>query len=188
VIRTPFSDNTVVPEGVNSSLLTDQELIRRIHKGDSDAVAELYQRYAPMVWRFVYSRMGRDTHVGQDVLSETFLAAIRALGKGTSPEHVSAWLFAIARNKSTDWYRRRQESVSVEFEPVDPTNSYAGRIVADVLDELSDEERVVLEWKYLDRFTVREIAERLGKTEKGVTAMLYRARCSFRAKYETALD
>ena len=60
--------------------------------------------------------------------------------------------------------------------------------MADVLDSLPAEERVVLEWKYLDRCTVREIAERLGRTEKGAEALLYRARNAFRTAYETALE
>jgi DNA-directed RNA polymerase specialized sigma24 family protein len=41
----------------------------------------------------------------------------------------------------------------------------------------------VLEWKYLESSSVRDIAERLGKTEKAVEAALYRARISFRSAY-----
>jgi RNA polymerase sigma factor (sigma-70 family) len=45
---------------------------------------------------------------------------------------------------------------------------------------MPDEERQVLEWKYLEELAVAEIAERLGRTEKAVEALLYRARRSFR--------
>lgn len=166
----------------------DQELIRRVREGDSGAVAELYERYAPVVWRFVFARMRRDTHAGQDVLSETFLAAIRGLNNGQTTENVAGWLTGIARHKMADWYRQREKSATTEAEPGTQDTSNANSVVADVLDGLPDDERVILEWKYLDRCTVREIAERLGRTEKGVEALLYRARNAFRTAYETALE
>ena len=166
----------------------DQELIRRIREGDSGAVAELYQRYAPVVWRYVFARMRQDTHAAQDVLSETFLAAIRSLKNGQGAENAAGWLIGIARNKLADWYRKQEKSANAAAEPATQDASSASGVVADVLDGLPDEERVILEWKYLDRCTVREIAERLGRTEKAIEALLYRARKAFRARYETALE
>ena len=166
----------------------DQELIRRVREGDSGAVAELYERYVPVVWRYVFARMRRDTHAGQDVLSETFLAAFRSLKNGATTENVAGWLTGIARNKIADWCRQREKSAPADAEPATQENSSAGEIVADVLDALSAEERVILEWKYLDLYTVREIAGRMCRTDKAVEALLYRARKAFRTAYETALE
>ncbi|MGI8980271.1 MAG: RNA polymerase sigma factor [Pirellulaceae bacterium] len=166
----------------------DQELIRRVREGDSGAVAELYERYAPVVWRYVFARMRRDTHAGQDVLSETFLAAIRALNNGTTTDNVAGWLTGIARHKMADWHRRREKSATTDAEQATQETSSASGVVADVLDALPNEERVILEWKYLDLCTVREIAERLGRTDKAVEGLLYRARNAFRTAYETALE
>jgi DNA-directed RNA polymerase specialized sigma24 family protein len=42
----------------------------------------------------------------------------------------------------------------------------------------------MLEWKYLDGLRVREIAQRLGETEKAVETVLYRARIEFRRLFE----
>ena len=169
-------------------LLTDQELIRRIREGDSGAVAELYERYAPILWRYIFARVRQDIHAGQDVLSETFLAAIRSLKKGKTTPNVGGWLTGIARNKTVDLYRQQKNSAVLDVELAALDHSSVSRLVADVLDALPDDERVILEWKYLDRCTVREIAERLGKTEKAVEALLYRARRAFRAHYETTLE
>jgi RNA polymerase sigma-70 factor, ECF subfamily len=151
-------------------------------------VEDLYERYAPVVWRYVCARMRQDTHAGQDVLSETFLAAIRGLKNEATTENVGGWLTGIARNKMADWYRQQEKSASSAAELAPQETSSASEVVADVLDSLPAEERVILEWKYLDRCTVREIAERLGRTEKGAEALLYRARNAFRTAYETALE
>jgi len=168
-------------------LPADQELIRRVREGDSGAVADLYERYAPVVWRYVFARM-RDTHAGQDVLSETFLAAIRGLKNGATAENVAGWLTGIARNKLADWHRQRAKGATTDIDLAAEETSPATSVVADVLDALPAEERVILEWKYLDLCSVREIAERLGRTEKGAEALLYRARNAFRAAYETAIQ
>jgi hypothetical protein len=53
------------------------------------------------------------------------------------------------------------------------------------LDALSDRQRIVLEWKYLESLPVREMAERLGETEKAVEAVLYRARREFRRLFDS---
>ena len=151
-------------------------------------MAELYERYAPLVWRYVLARMGRDIHAGQDVLSETFLAAIRGLKSGMTVENLAGWLTGIARHKVADWHRQREKAIATDAEPATDGPSSAGNVVADVLDALPAEERVILEWKYLDRCSVREIAERLGRTEKGVEALLYRARNAFRQAYTAATE
>ena len=84
--------------------------------------------------------------------------------------------------------RQRGELASPEAELAIEETGSGGSVVADVLEGLPPEERVVLEWKYLDRCTVREIAQRLGRTEKAVEALLYRARNAFRTAYETAME
>jgi RNA polymerase sigma-70 factor (ECF subfamily) len=53
------------------------------------------------------------------------------------------------------------------------------------LDALPERQRIVLEWKYLDALSVREMAERLGETEKAVESVLYRARREFRRLFDS---
>lgn len=166
---------------------TDEKLIDQIRDGDPDAVAELYGRYALLVWRFVCSRM-QDTHSGQDVMSETFVAAIQSVRKGVRADNVTAWLTGIARNKIADWYRQRKESVGVEADLLPQLVSPVNIIVAETLDAMQAEQRLVLEWKYFDRCSVREIAERMGRTEKTIESLLFRARKAFREQYESAIQ
>jgi RNA polymerase sigma-70 factor (ECF subfamily) len=53
-----------------------------------------------------------------------------------------------------------------------------------VLEELDETRRQCLEWKYLDKLSVREMATRLDLTEKAVESILYRARLEFRERFE----
>jgi RNA polymerase sigma-70 factor (ECF subfamily) len=172
---------------VRIDLPADQELIQRIRAGDPDAVGELYGRYSSMVWRYVYARM-RDEHASQDVLSETFLAAIRSLNKGMTAENILGWLTGIAKNKIADYYRSRKEYGELQTDPTTQVPSPIKATVADVLDAMPLDQRQVLEWKYFDRCSVSEIAQRMDRTEKSVEAILYRARITFREQYQLALQ
>jgi RNA polymerase sigma-70 factor, ECF subfamily len=183
--------------------LSDQELLRRAQAGDASAWDALYERYLPVVWRYVYVRVAGDQHLAEDIVAETMLSFVHDLSRidptrGTVP----GWLLGVARHKLGDHRRRVARAgpagdVSLEHETSGPAAQDAAslyelsetreRILA-VMDRLPDEERLVLEWKYLDGLQVREMASRLGRTEKAVESILYRARRSFRSMFERVAE
>jgi len=176
----------------------DSELLRLMRCGSQAAMEEVYKRYLPSVWRYVYSRLDGDRCAAEDVVSETFLAAVRGL-KSLDPDSgpIYPWLIGIVRHKLQDWRRsRRRMCCSLETDcrsvsTVDSANPQDGleaaerrrRIVLAMI-ALSDDERIVLEWKYIEELTVREIADRTSRTEKAVENLLYRARRAFRTTFQ----
>ena len=178
-------------------MTSDSELIRRIRGGDAEALAALVRRYLLPVWRYAYGRLGGDRHAAEDVVSETFLAAVEGIRR-IDPEGgtVYGWLVGIARHKVADLRRNARRTVPLpESGTHPPETGSAGndpyrtletaerrRQVAEAVDRLADDARLVLEWKYLDGLSVREIAGRLGRTEKAAEALLYRARGELRRR------
>jgi RNA polymerase sigma-70 factor (ECF subfamily) len=178
--------------------LTDAELLRGAQQGDAVAWRALYERSLPAVWRQAYALVG-DVHVAEDITSETMLALLKNINRlQKNAPNIAGWLRVVVRCKAADHQRkvfrardklptaaapsrngRTVECPSAPLE-VEETRSEVLR----VLDELSDRQRVVLEWKYLDALRVREIAERLGDSEKAVETVLYRARREFRRLFE----
>ncbi len=175
---------------------SDSQLLSRIKAGDRAALARLYDRYLPSVWRYAFAQLHGDDNACRDVVSETFLAVIRNLAGGNMPTaSVGAWLTGIARHKLVDARRVVLKHAGLELPDVpagndDPVVTLEAadtrRLLARVMDQMDDVERTVLEWKYLDELSVFEIARRLKRTSKAVEALLYRARSSFRALYEKA--
>jgi RNA polymerase sigma-70 factor, ECF subfamily len=172
--------------------MTDAQLVRRMQGGDRDALEVFYGRYLPAVWRFAQARLARDESAVRDVVSETFLAAIGGIGDlNLARGSACGWLMGIARHKVADWWRKNPEMVAMPelagAESLDPAcqmeHAESLTAVGLVMTEMDDDERLVLEWKYLEGLSVREIARRMGRTEKGVEALLYRARTEFRARY-----
>lgn len=165
--------------------MTDAELLQHVQAGDRVAVETLYNRCLPSVWRYVFARVGSQQHAAEDIVSETFLAALRGASTYV-PEAgtMMGWLIGIARHKLADHLRRRT-SDSNDLSCVGVSNPACDVLdtrdqVLAVLDQMQDDERQVLEWKYLEELSVAVMAERLGRTEKAVEALLYRARRAFR--------
>ena len=172
---------------------TDAALIALARSGDRNALATLYGRYLPTVWRYVYSRLRGDEPACRDVVSETFLGAIENLGAmDASSSGVAAWLTGIARHKLLDHWRKAGRLPPADREPPggtpDPATALEAaetrRTVGQVMDRLDPLERVALEWKYMDGLSVREIAGRLARTEKAAEDILRRARLAFRSEFQ----
>jgi RNA polymerase sigma-70 factor, ECF subfamily len=175
--------------------MTDAELVRRMQDGDREALGVFYARYLSAIWRFAQARLAGDDAAARDVVSETFLAAIGRIGD-LDPARGSAggWLMGIARHKVADWFRHnrpveKMPEVEATREPDDALAQAELRaVVGRVMTELEDDQRLALEWKYVEGLSVREIAGRLSRTEKGVEALLYRARAEFKKRYQSTQE
>ena len=59
--------------------MNDGDLVRAVQTGDSASLTILYRRHVKGVWRYFDARLPRDRQVTEDLVSETFLAAIRTI-------------------------------------------------------------------------------------------------------------
>jgi len=180
--------------------LTDAELVIEARQHDAEAWRTLHERHLPSVWRYAYALLG-NVHLAEDVAGEVMLALLKGIEQldAENPK-ISAWLRSVVRHKVADHQRRKcrsrdrlnsagfnLDSATTEPRPSHPLELAETRDqVLKVLDGLSERQRLALEWKYVEDLRVREIAERMGETEKAVEATLYRARREFRRRYDLA--
>jgi RNA polymerase sigma-70 factor, ECF subfamily len=181
--------------------LTDVELLYGARRGDAEAWRTLYVRYLPFVWRQAHALLG-DPHAAEDVTSEVMLALLRNIQNLESEvPKLGGWLRTVVRCKAADHQRtlirsRAKMAVAAARLEADGSSKQLGpsaplevvetkNRVHLALDTLPERQRMVLEWKYLDGLSVREMAERLGETEKAVESVLYRARREFRRLFDT---
>lgn len=166
-----------------------------MQQGDLDAWRSLYACYLPTLWRFVSTKTD-DMHAAEDIVSETMLAFISAADGMDAESNIFGWLKTVAHNKVNDHYRKQFRRAQLLQEVA---QSKAARDTCDkdllaasetrddvlqTLEQLTDQERLALEWKYLDGVPVKSIAERLGLTGKATESLLYRGRRAFRQWYE----
>jgi len=171
--------------------------VRGAKEKNSEAWKTLCRRYLPLVWRYAYALV-QDVHLAEDIAGETMLALLKGIGQidDDSPK-ISAWLRGVVRHKIADHHRRsfrindRLEQVGQNQQqpshanPAESLeNSETRDQVLQTLDQMSERQRMALEWKYVEGLRVREIAQRLDETEKAVEATLYRARREFRRRFQ----
>ncbi len=180
----------------------DRALARRILGGDDEAFRELFDRFFPRLYRFAVAHLGGDRDAAQDVVQQTFCNAIERLDSYRGEAALYTWFCQICRNACADHFRRNGRGgarvVLLEDQPdaraileslaaPESEQPEAGawqaqvqRVVVATLDALPGRYGDVLEWKYIDGLSVREIAGRLSLGEKAAESLLTRARTSFR--------
>jgi RNA polymerase sigma-70 factor (ECF subfamily) len=92
---------------------SDAELMHRVATGDREASAELVGRHQAGVLRFARAIVG-DPAAAEDVLQDTFVAALQNAGSFRAEASVKTWLYAIARHEAL---RRRRRAGRVDLEP-----------------------------------------------------------------------
>jgi RNA polymerase sigma-70 factor (ECF subfamily) len=101
------------------------------------------------------------------------------------------WLRGIAalqlRNSRRRMLRRETSPLDASNEPAAIAEPDGDLTLADALAEISDRHEAVLRAKYLDGWSVREIARRWNETPKAIESLLTRARQAFREAYERML-
>ena len=152
-----------------------------------DGVEELYRRYSEDVYRYLCS-ITRDAALSEDLLSETFLRAIRAVGGFRGDASVKTWLCTIARHAWIDEMRRRRPQLSYDdllagyvedAAPDDPARSAVYAAVAALAKELLHTRRPVAEKVFLLRaqgYSFAEIAQTCGISESSARTVEFRTR------------
>jgi RNA polymerase sigma-70 factor (ECF subfamily) len=121
----------------------------------------------------------------RDVTQTVFVTAFQKLDQFHSGHSFTAWLFAIARNRSTDWLRRRRDAEPVgEDMLVDETSPAEAAGAADDAATLWRLAREVLSpghfdtvWLYYQEgLNLAEVARVTRQTIVGVKVRLFRAR------------
>src|ERR1700716_4648500 len=111
----PLHD-AVTPDGQEE----DAALAVRASKGHPSAFGTLYDRHISAVYRYVYYRV-RDDAEAEDLTSEVFMKALRAIPRHEPRQAFLAWLYRIARNAVIDRARRGNRQGSYEDALEHPT-------------------------------------------------------------------
>jgi RNA polymerase sigma-70 factor (ECF subfamily) len=171
----------------NLTELDDLALVRQIQHGNETAMTEFFHRFAPGLYGYISRRIREPSDI-EDILAETMAASVTAIMRFQGQSRVFTWLCRIANFKVADHYRRSPGMVlsleeSAQVYDSNPGDLETPMMVQQVLMSLNQEYRRVLTEKYMMGFSTREIAWRMGRTEKAVESVLVRARQAFAREY-----
>jgi len=165
----------------------DERLLVEAAQSDPGKFDALYELHFERVYAYVAVRV-RDRATTEDVTSEVFhkaLANLRSYEWRGVP--FAAWLLRIAANAVIDHAKRAAREVSAVEDPPEPTKAEV-RVVEDrarlfrLVGELPDTQRQVVHQRFVEQRSIREIAERLGKTEGAIKQLQLRALERLRAQ------
>jgi len=146
--------------------MTD-EIIARWVAGDAGAAEQLYRHYFHRVREFIVKR-GINMVDAEDVAQEALIAGLDGLRAGRKPDRLTLWLLGIARHLS--YKRVRPPSDDELDEVVDPQRRSAksmairremDRLLSRELEEMTPNDRQIVDLLYRAGLSRKEIAERL---------------------------
>ena len=183
------------------NLGVDQEneklLIDRVLQGEAGAVREFYSFYKIRVWQFIRKKTQSDLDA-QEILQDTFLSAVESLPLFSGRSKVSTWLCGIAFHEVCDYYRKKRiKALVLSQMPIleqfltDDANleeqydkQELSLAIENTLMKILPRYAHVLRKKYLEGWSVAEIADSLGESLKATETALYRARSAFAVAWE----
>jgi RNA polymerase sigma-70 factor (ECF subfamily) len=172
----------------------DAGLVQRAKQGDPSAFAEIYDRYQPAIYRYVYFRV-HDTATAEDLTAEVFVRLVDRIDRFTyRGRPLLAWLYTIARNLVTDYHRRAGVSAPLPLSQrlaattLDPEQAVEARFAQERLAAavgcLTENQRLVILLKFIEGLDNEMIARTLGRSVGAVKALQHRALAALRRLLE----
>lgn len=145
-------------------------LIRKIARGDTAALEQLYERHKTGVYRLALS-LTNDPYLAEDITQDTFLRIQENASSYRRDSGEAAWIFTIARNLTYDCLRRRSRELCSDVSAWEGGGSGGGVSGAasggeaaagnlyflDLLSDLSPKEKELVCLRILGGLSWREI-------------------------------
>lgn len=186
---------------MNKELGLKISLIKKALLGDKKAQEEIFRTYKERTFSFILQRVA-SLEDAEEILQETFISAYDALPFYSDRSSLLTWILGIAKHEIADFYRKKKIK-TVVFSLFPSLENFVSRAlgpeaileekelkirIKKVLGLLGEGYQEILRLKYIRKFSVREIAQRLDETEKAIESRLTRARKAFARIYAAIED
>lgn len=190
--------------------LDDKRLAKQLLSGNERAFNRFFDDNFARLYRFALARLADDPDAAREVAQITLSRAVQKLHTYKGEATLFTWLCSICRNETSDWLARQgryrdhivltedfaevRAAVESLQEPawLGPERQFRRtelvRLIQVALDNLPANYGDALEWKYIEGYTVQEIAERLGIGKEATQSLLARARRAFADVYSSLAD
>ena len=185
--------------------LEDKRLVKQLLAGEERAFDQFFNENFARLFRFALCRLSDDPDAAREIAQLTLTRAMRKLHTYKAEAALFTWLCAICRNETSDWLakqgRYRQHIVLTEDFPeikavvdsfrtpeqMSPEMHYRRvellRLIQVALDRLPPKYGDVLEWKYIEGYSIKEISGRLQIGTEATQSLLARAKRGFAEVY-----
>ena len=172
----------------------DHDLARKAQGGDLAAFEELVRSYQRSLFAYLY-RMCRNSSEAEEMAQAAFVRAWKGLSGFRHQSSFKTWLYRIATNLCINRRTRTRPTCELPENLVAPQRQepdavYAQQrreeVVRAALDRLPPDQRAALTLATYEDMSYKEIAAAIGKSERAVDSLLFRARRNIRKLLEPA--
>jgi RNA polymerase sigma-70 factor (ECF subfamily) len=169
---------------------SEQTLLERARAYDEDALGELYDQYAPLIYAYLYRRV-HDAQLAEDLTGEVFVRVLQAIqSEQFWRTSFRGWLYRIAHNLVVDHYRKQLPAPMLALDEKlvaaqgDPDSALAEKLsrqgLLAAIGQLTLDQQQVLVLRFGEQLAAREVAEVMDKSVGAVEALQHRALTALR--------
>jgi RNA polymerase sigma-70 factor (ECF subfamily) len=163
-----------------------QQLVLRSQQGDQSAFAQLYDLYAKKIHSYLRYHLNNRAELAEDLAADVFMKALEKINSYQfSGVPFSAWLYRIAHNHLIDYLRALPKKQGVSLDECngvdDPSAEKAldetltHQQVKGALKGLTDEQRQVIVYRFLEDRSIADTARLMAKNEDAIKQLQVRA-------------
>lgn len=181
----------------SATTLTDSQLIALyLQEQDAKYFSQLYRRYAGKVFAKCISMLA-DHGMARDATQDVFIKILLNLSKFTEQSSFSTWVYSITYNYCIDLIRKKKKNILLFTEDIGRISKETEVEIPDsvilemetkrlekVMEKLPPGDKAILDMKYSDDMSIKEIGEVLNKTESAIKMQIMRAKIKAQTIYE----
>lgn len=177
----PAKDNQVQDETI---------LVRRAKEKDTQAMAELYEKYFDQIYRYIAIKLGDKTEA-EDLTQQVFLRVLHSIGKYEQRGlPFSSWLYRIAHNQIVDYLRKSSKkktsplNEAITARGVSPVAITEQKMTLEQLaiasKDLTEAQREAFTLRLVSGLSIVETAAAMGKSKGAIKALQHSALMALR--------
>jgi RNA polymerase sigma-70 factor, ECF subfamily len=164
----------------------EQKLLQLARRFDEKALAEIYDSYSPRLYRYAMRLLG-DAGTAEECVAESFSRFLAALKNGQGPtQFLKSYLYRVSHNWITDYYRKKplvdvnldtDEIIDLDYrEPFDDlTREDEIGQIRTALSLLTPEQRQVLVLRFLEGWSLEQVAKEMDRPVGAIKSLQHRA-------------
>ena len=172
---------SIAIEKRTSPLDEDARLVQAAQENSADFKL-IYQKWLKPVYRYFYFRVGNEKDA-EDLTSQVFIKVYEDLPRYRNRGYFSAWLFAIARARAVDFYRKKKRDIPLEEAvTLRAEGSITARIIFNddlrhvqaLIQRLEPDEQELIRLRFVAELSYSEIGDLLSRKEAAVRKAISR--------------
>lgn len=153
---------------------------------------KIYQTYFQYVYLYLL-KLCKNEHVAEELTSETFFKAMKAIDRFQGTSGINTWLITIAKNSYYSYIKKNQSVTDVQTLEIKDdkadiehqmVNAETSLEIYKVLHLLEEPYKEVFSLRVLGELSFKQIAEIYGKTENWACVTFHRAKGKIKSRLE----